>query len=34
MSDAADLEIRRRLLFRAWHCGTQETDILLGTFAA
>jgi succinate dehydrogenase flavin-adding protein (antitoxin of CptAB toxin-antitoxin module) len=32
MSDAAGLEIRRRLLFRAGHRGTQETDILLGTF--
>jgi len=24
---------RRRLLFRAWHRGTQETDLLLGGFA-
>jgi antitoxin CptB len=27
-------EIRqRRLLFRAWHRGTQESDLILGTFA-
>jgi antitoxin CptB len=29
-----DIEIRRkRLLFRAWHRGTRETDLLLGSFA-
>jgi antitoxin CptB len=29
-----DLETRRkRLLFRAWHRGTRETDLLLGSFA-
>src|SRR5258706_2823801 len=27
-------EIRhKRLLFRCWHRGTQETDLILGTFA-
>ena len=27
-------EIRhRRLLFRSWHRGTQETDLILGSFA-
>lgn len=30
----ADLDIRRkRLLFRSWHRGTKETDLLLGSFA-
>jgi hypothetical protein len=24
---------RRRLLFRSWHRGTQEIDLILGTFA-
>ena len=24
---------RKRLLFRAWHRGTRETDLLLGSFA-
>ena len=24
---------RRRILFRSWHRGTQETDLLLGSFA-
>jgi len=24
---------RRRLLFRSWHRGTQENDLLLGSFA-
>ena len=24
---------RRRLLFRSWHRGTQESDLLLGSFA-
>ena len=29
-----DLDVRRRrLLFRSWHRGTQENDILLGSFA-
>jgi antitoxin CptB len=29
-----DVEIRRkRLLFRSWHRGTKETDLLLGSFA-
>jgi len=23
----------RRLLFRSWHCGTQESDFILGSFA-
>jgi antitoxin CptB len=25
---------RKRLLFRAWHRGTQESDLILGSFAA
>ena len=25
---------RRRLLFRCWHRGTQESDLILGSFAA
>ena len=25
--------LRRKLLFRAWHRGTQEADLLIGTFA-
>ena len=29
-----DSEIRRRrLLFRCWHCGTRELDLILGSFA-
>jgi antitoxin CptB len=29
-----DLDVRRRrLLFRCWHRGTQEIDIILGSFA-
>jgi len=29
-----DLELRRRrLLFRCWHRGTQEIDLILGSFA-
>jgi antitoxin CptB len=29
-----DLAIRRkRLLFRSWHRGTRETDLLMGSFA-
>ena len=29
-----DIEIRRkRLIFRSWHRGTKEMDLLLGTFA-
>jgi antitoxin CptB len=29
-----DVETRRkRLLFRSWHRGTKETDLLLGSFA-
>jgi antitoxin CptB len=31
---AEDLDTRRkRLLFRSWHRGTKETDLLLGSFA-
>jgi antitoxin CptB len=31
---AEPLDIRRkRLLFRSWHRGTRETDLLLGSFA-
>ena len=30
-----DLELRRRrLLFRCWHRGTQEIDLILGSFAS
>lgn len=25
-------ESRRRLMYRAWHCGTLESDLLLGRF--
>jgi antitoxin CptB len=29
-----DLDVRRRrLLFRCWHRGTQESDLILGSFA-
>jgi antitoxin CptB len=29
-----DLDVRRRRLqFRCWHCGTQELDLVLGSFA-
>jgi antitoxin CptB len=31
-SELSDLR-RRRLLFRCWHRGTQEVDLLLGSFA-
>lgn len=31
---SADLEtLRRKLLYRAWHRGTKEMDLLLGPFA-
>jgi antitoxin CptB len=31
---SADLDVRRRkILFRAWHRGTREMDLLLGRFA-
>ena len=31
---ATDSEIRRkRLLFRSWHRGTREADLILGSFA-
>lgn len=37
MSSQADREYRdircRRLLFRCWHRGTQESDLILGPFA-
>ena len=35
MSDTAQLEDphRKRLRYRAWHRGTKESDIILGTFA-
>ena len=30
----ADLDVRRRkILFRAWHRGTREMDLLMGRFA-
>jgi antitoxin CptB len=32
MSDTPDTR-RKRLLFRSWHRGTKETDLLLGSFA-
>ena len=32
MTDASDIR-RKRLLFRSWHRGTKETDLLLGSFA-
>lgn len=32
MSDTLDIR-RKRLLFRSWHRGTKETDLLLGSFA-
>lgn len=32
---ASDIDIRRkRLLFRSWHRGTREADLILGSFAA
>jgi antitoxin CptB len=34
MSEDDPLEVRRRRLrFRAWHRGTREADLLLGSFA-
>jgi antitoxin CptB len=32
MTDNSDIR-RKRLLFRSWHRGTKETDLLLGSFA-
>lgn len=32
MSEPLDIR-RKRLLFRSWHRGTRETDLLLGSFA-
>jgi antitoxin CptB len=32
MDDAEETR-RKRLLFRSWHRGTKEADLLLGTFA-
>ena len=32
MSDADETR-RKRLLFRSWHRGTKEADLLLGSFA-
>lgn len=32
MGEAPDIR-RKRLLFRSWHRGTRETDLLLGSFA-
>lgn len=35
LSDQSSDDIRhRRLLFRSWRRGTQESDLILGTFAA
>ena len=31
--DGADAVRRRRLMFRAWHRGMREVDLLLGKFA-
>ncbi len=32
--EPSELEIRRkRLIFRSWHRGTKEMDLILGTFA-
>ena len=33
MSSAIDIR-RKRLLFRSWHRGTREADLILGSFAA
>ncbi len=32
MTDTPDIR-RKRLLFRSWHRGTKETDLLVGSFA-
>jgi antitoxin CptB len=32
MTDAREIR-RKRLLFRSWHRGTREADLLLGSFA-
>ena len=32
MNEALDTD-RKRLLFRSWHRGTREADLLLGSFA-
>jgi len=33
-AESLPIEVRRkRLLFRSWHRGTKETDLLLGSFA-
>jgi antitoxin CptB len=33
-SQRADLDVRsKRVLFRCWHRGTQESDLILGSFA-
>lgn len=32
MAEALDIR-RKRLLFRSWHRGTKEADLLLGSFA-
>jgi antitoxin CptB len=32
MTDPSEIR-RKRLLFRSWHRGTKETDLLLGSFA-
>jgi antitoxin CptB len=31
--DEATVSRRKRILFRSWHRGTQEADLLLGRFA-
>ena len=32
MTDSPDIR-RKRLLFRSWHRGTREADLILGSFA-
>ena len=32
-ADSADANRRKRVLFRAWHRGILETDLILGPFA-
>jgi len=32
-NDPSSTTVRRRVLFRCWHRGTQESDLLLGSFA-
>jgi antitoxin CptB len=34
MADQPDSPRRRRLMFRAWHRGTKEADLMIGGFCA